>query len=152
MDIYLATFNANLLSVTIKYQRSVMAIDKISLYYLSVCACVRESGRSREAIRPVLKKLPFLWIARVGRYTKEPTDTTSNGTGTGLKEGLCNSSGRKLDQEVSYVWRPGYGERAQFGSRGCPRVLDRGRQFYSKSLLLGALASDSARQLTSFFG
>ena len=36
---------------------------------------VRESGRSWEAIRPVQKKFPcILRIARVGHYTKEPTD------------------------------------------------------------------------------
>ena len=73
-----------------------------------VRACVRESGRSWEAIRPVLKKLPILRIARVGRYTKEPTDTTSNGTSPGLKETLCNSAGQKFDREVSLrvaAWR-----------------------------------------------
>ena len=66
-------------------------------HYTFVRACVRacESGRSREAIRPVLKKIPILLIARVGRYTKEPTDTTSNGTSPGLKETLCNSAGQK---------------------------------------------------------
>ena len=64
---------------------------------------MRESGRSREAIRPVLKKLPILWIARVGCYTREPTDTTSNGTSTGLKEALCNSAGLKFDREVRFT-------------------------------------------------
>ena len=43
------------------------------------------------------EKFPFLWIARVGRYTKEPTDTTSNGTSPWLKEALCNSAGQKFD-------------------------------------------------------
>ena len=47
------------------------------------------------------KKLLFLWIARVWCYTKEPTDTTRNGTSPGLKEKLCNSAGQKLDWEVS---------------------------------------------------
>ena len=54
---------------------------------------MRENGRSQEAIRPVLK-LPILRIARVGRYTKEPTETTSNGARSGLKEALCNSTGQ----------------------------------------------------------
>ena len=54
------------------------------------------------------KKLLFLWIARVWYYTKEPTDTTRNGTSPGLKEKLCNSAGQKLDREVSLcvaAWR-----------------------------------------------
>ena len=73
-----------------------------------VRACVRESGRSREAIWPVLKKLSILRIARVERYTKEPTDTTRNATSPGLKETLCNSAGQKFDREVSLrvaAWR-----------------------------------------------
>ena len=57
---------------------------------------MRESGRSHEAIQPVLKASLFL-----DRYTKEPTDTTSNGTGPRLKERLCNSLEEKLDGEVS---------------------------------------------------
>ena len=31
-------------------------------------------------------------------------------------------------------------------------MLDRGRSFYSKSLLLGAPEAEAARQLTSFLG
>ena len=74
----------------------------ILILHLSVRPSVRESGRSREAIRPVATKIfPILRIAKVGRYTKEPTDTTSNGTSPGLKETLCNSAGQKFDQEVS---------------------------------------------------
>ena len=42
-------------------------------------ACVHESGKSQEAIRPMLK-LIFIWRAVVGMlYTIEPTDTASNG-------------------------------------------------------------------------
>ena len=48
--------------------------------------------------------------------------------------------------------RPGDGKRARFESRCCPRVLFRKRRFYSKRLLLGAIASEAARQLTSFSG
>ena len=63
---------------------------------------VRESGRSWEAIRPVQKKFPcILRIARVGHYTKEPTDTTSNGTSPGLKEAFSINAGQKFYREVS---------------------------------------------------
>ena len=43
---------------------------------------VRESGRSREAIRPELKKKKhfFLFIAGLGRYMRQCTDTAGNGT------------------------------------------------------------------------
>ena len=43
-------------------------------------------------------------------------------------------------------------EQARFESRCCPQVLFRKRIFYSKRLLLGAFASEAARQLTSFSG
>ena len=41
---------------------------------------------------------------------------------------------------------PGDGKQASFESRYCPRVLFRRRRFYSKWLLLGAFASEAARQ------
>ena len=51
-----------------------------NLTVVRVCVC--ESGRSTEAIRPELKSSLFLFllIAELGRYTKQPTDTASNGT------------------------------------------------------------------------
>ena len=48
--------------------------------------------------------------------------------------------------------RPGDGKRAIFKSRCSPRVLFRKRRFYPKRLLLGTIASEAARQLTSFSG
>ena len=48
--------------------------------------------------------------------------------------------------------RHGDCKRMRFDSRCCPRVLSRRRRFYSKRLLLGAFASETARQLTSFSG
>ena len=48
--------------------------------------------------------------------------------------------------------RPGDGKRARFGSRCCLGALSRKMRFYSKRLLLGAIASEGARQLTSFSG
>ena len=54
--------------------------------------------------------------------------------------------------KVAYVWRPGDGKRASSESRCYPRVLFRRRRFYSKRLLLGAFASEAARQLTTFSG
>ena len=105
-------------------------------------ACVRAGGHGKPFDRTKKTSLS-LDRYRVGRCTKEPTDTISNGTSSGLKEKLCNSAGQKLDR--AYMWRPGDGERARFGSRGCPRELDRGRQFYSKSLLLGAPKAEAAR-------
>ena len=120
--------------------------------HLSVRPSVRESGRSREAIRPVLKKLPILRIAKVGRYTKEPTDITSNGTSPGLKERFAIARDKNSIETQAYVWRPGDGERARFKSRGCSLMLDRERWFYSKSLLLRAPEAEAARQLTSFLG
>ena len=39
--------------------------------------------------------------------------------------------------------RPGDGKRARFESSCCPRVLFRKRRFYSKRLLLGAIASEA---------
>ena len=47
------------------------------------------------------ENLLFLWIARVWRYTKKPTETTSNGASSGLKEALCNSAGQKYDRARS---------------------------------------------------
>ena len=47
----------------------------ILILQLSVC----ESGRSREAIRPELKRL-LLYIAGFGRYMRQPTDTARNDT------------------------------------------------------------------------
>ena len=112
--------------------------------YIIIHLSVRESGRSREAIGPVLKKLLFLWFARVGRYTKEPTDTTGNGTSPGLRRSrVCNSAGQKLDQEHSlYVaaWR-----RRTSAIQESRLSMDGGRQFYSKSLLLGAPKAEAAR-------
>ena len=90
------------------YYSNVYHYTNLTFVRPCVRACVRACVRSREAIRPVLKKLPILWIARVGRYTKHPTDTTSNGTSPGLKETLCNSAGQKFDREVSLhvaAWR-----------------------------------------------
>ena len=81
--------------------------------------------------------------------SNEPTDTASSGTSSDIKEALCYSAGEKLDQEVS-MWHPREDERAGFGSRGCPWMLDRGRQFYPRCLLLRALASEATRQVTSF--
>ena len=48
--------------------------------------------------------------------------------------------------------QPGDSKLARFESRSCPRVLFTKRQFYSKRLLLGAIASEAARQLMSFSG
>ena len=45
------------------------------------------------------------------------------------------------------MWWPREDERAGFGSRGCPQILDRGRRFYPRSLLLRALASEATRQV-----
>ena len=60
-----------------------------------VCPCVRAWEREVTGSHSTCtKKILLLWIARVGRYTKEPTDTTSNDTRPGLKEKLCNSAGR----------------------------------------------------------
>ena len=44
--------------------------------------------------------------------------------------------------------RPGDGKRARSESRCCPRVPFRRRRFYSKRLLLGAFASEAAKQLS----
>ena len=77
----------------------------ILILHLSVHAWEREVTGSHSTRT---KKRPFLWIARVGLYTKEPTDTTSNGTSPWLKEALCNSAGQKFDWEVSLhvaAWR-----------------------------------------------
>ena len=47
------------------------------------------------------------------------------------------------------MWEPEDSKQAQFRSRSCPLVLDRGRQFYfSKCLLLVAPKDEAARQLT----
>ena len=48
--------------------------------------------------------------------------------------------------------RHGDSKRARFESYRCPRVLFRKRRFYSVRLLLGAIASEAAKQLTSFSG
>ena len=81
----------------------------IPILHLSVRACVRAWEREVTGSHSTCsKKLPILRIARVGRYTREPTDTTSNGTSPGLKETLCNSVGQKFDREVSLrvaAWR-----------------------------------------------
>ena len=45
-----------------------------------VCLSVCESGRSREAIRAELKTYYFLFIAGLGRYMRQSTDTAGNGT------------------------------------------------------------------------
>ena len=75
----------------------------------SVRPCVRAWEREVTGSHSTrTNKLPILRIARVGRYTKEPTDTASNGTSPGLKETLCNSAGQKFDREVSLrvaAWR-----------------------------------------------
>ena len=64
---------------------------------------------------------------------------------------LKRVAGQTLDRFFG-VARPGDGKRASFESRCCPQVLFRRRRFYSKGLLLGAFASEAARQLTSFSG
>ena len=48
--------------------------------------------------------------------------------------------------------RSGDSKLARFESRCCPRVLFKKMRFYSKCLLLGAIASEAARQLTSLSG
>ena len=47
------------------------------------------------------------------------------------------------------MWWAGDSENAPIGNQGCPHVLHRGRQFYSKCLPLQALVLE-VRQLTSF--
>ena len=52
-----------------------------------------------------------------------------------------------------YVWRPDIANECNLGvDRGCPWVLDRGRQFCSKNLLLGAPKDEAARQLEVWLG
>ena len=47
---------------------------RLFAYYIcpSVRACVRESGRSREAIRPVLKNFPFFGSLELDATQKSP--------------------------------------------------------------------------------
>ena len=67
-----------------------------------VRACVRESGRSREAIRPVLQNFLFsgsleLDVTQKSPLTQPAMASASNGISPGLKETLCNSAGQKID-------------------------------------------------------
>ena len=59
---------------------------------------------------------------------------------------------RSIWPRFSYVRRPGDGKLTGFESCCCPRVLSRRQRFYSKRLLLGVFASETARQLTSSSG
>ena len=67
---------------------------------------------------------------------------------------LEKGGGEELERKVGlYGLRPGDGKQGRFESRCCPWVLFKKRRYYSKHLLLGAIASEAARQLSSsFFG
>ena len=92
---------------------------------------MRESRRSTE---PVMKNnLISSCRASVEHYSNEPTDTTSSGTSSKLKEALCNSTGEKIRLESRLTCggqEKIMHERAGFRSRGCPWMINRGRQFY----------------------
>ena len=77
----------------------------------------------------------------------QPIDTASNDTSRNKSKPI--EKGGRAELESRYTSRrPGDGKQARFVSSSCSRVLFRRRRFYSKRLLLGALASEAARQLT----
>ena len=53
---------------------------------------------------------------------------------------------------LAYLGRLEGDERATFGIRGCPWLLHRGRRFCCRRLLPGAVTSEAAARVTSFFG
>ena len=75
---------------------------------------------------------------------RQSTDTAGNGTS---RKPLEKGGGAESDRKVGRVLRPGDGKRARFESRFFQWVLFRKRGFYSKCLLLGAIASEAARRL-----
>ena len=115
-------------------------------YYM--CVREREVTGSRST---ATQNVPFLCKTTAGRYTRDPTNTTSKSTGSRLKEALLQSVVQKLDREVGlYVWRPPRDcQRAQVGNRDCPWTVQGDRRFYSKHLLLRAVTSVATEQ-TSF--
>ena len=66
----------------------------ISIIILTLHLSVRESRTSREAIRPEIKFL-FFFVAGLGRYKTQPTDTASDGS----KAENCAGDGKQISFE-----------------------------------------------------
>ena len=122
----------------------------------------RDSGRSREAIRPELKIFP--WVREV-TWSHSTRATNFSFSGSLVLDVTCSSSLTQLAMALAattlsrfkreagqyyignsraYVRRPGDGKLTRFESRCCPRMLYIMWRFYTKRLHLVAFASEAA--------